>query len=314
MITNQLHLQLQAAEMRRLLEDAADDPILEMQLRIRLAGAEKDLAAATRQISLLPTEHVPARAAIFLKGKSVHDSEGICPSLAGEALIQYEKMFIEQALHDEREAARRAGRQRRPRGASKPGLLFTGTPRGSFGLEFIPQTTEDGYLEVHAQSLRNVAEALVRVAGSGAKELNETFKQIPCRMLPPLKKFMKTLADHGAELRLAFPDRPSQILSIEQIKTTAERLDKDVDQKTETIDATFRGLTLETGRFELITSGGDVISGTVAEDLAEDDLIRISRLTTRPCVATLEKTIISKLAGAATTAYVLIDAHEPDSD
>ena len=52
-------------------------------------------------------------------------------------------MFVEQALHDERMMAKDAGRNRRPRGSPAPELLFVGTPRGSFGLEFVPQTPDD---------------------------------------------------------------------------------------------------------------------------------------------------------------------------
>jgi hypothetical protein len=309
-------VQNQTIELQHLVETAGNDPILAPQLRERLEDAQKELEEARRQDgSLLPRENIVfPKAAIFLKGSSVEGSEGIRPSLAAEALIQYEKMYTEQAVHDEREAAKKAGRQRRPRGAPIPRLMFTGTPRGSFGLEFVAITAEDGsQQEVHSQSLRNVATALVHVADSDSSTLDETIKQIPPRVVQPLKNFMKALAENNAEIRLAFPDQASQSLSVEKVRAAADRLEKGVVQTTETLTGTFRGATLESGKFDLKTDAGDVITGTVADDLSEEDLIRISSLTNHRCVATLEKTTVIKIAGAPTVTYVLIDAQSmPD--
>ena len=222
-------------------------------------------------------------------------------------MIQYEKMFIEQAMHDEREAARKAGRHRRKRGTAKPALLFTNTPRGSFGLEFVPQITELDCLEVHAQSLRNIADALILVADE-SRAIDDVAKQIPASVLKHLKGFMGTLAKHGAQIRLAFPDRNSRSLTVENVRTAAERLDKEVIQETETIHGTIRGVTLESAKFDFLIDVGEVISGTVADDLADDELERLFHLTDKPCVATIQKTTVSKIGGAPTPTYVLLDA------
>ena len=310
-MNNRTFLQIQAIQLRDLLEKAGDDPILVPQLRERLKDAENELEAAKHQDgSLLPKENVVLpSAAIFLRGGGVQDSEGIRPSLAGEALIQYEKMFTGQAMHDERDAARKAGRQRRPRGASMPGLLFTGTPRGSFGLEFVPQPTEDGLLlEVHARSLRNVADALVRVAGSKSESLDEVVQSIPSRVLQPLKQFLKLLAQHGVDLRLAFHDQPAQSLTAEEIKKAAERLEREVEQKEQRVSGTFRGVTRETGHFDLRTDADEVISGRVDDQFTEDDFDRIDRLTNKPCKAELQRTTVRTIAGTSTPTFVLLNA------
>jgi hypothetical protein len=309
-MNNETFFQVQTAELQRLLDTSADDPILGPQLRDRLDEVKKRLQATRQEPgTLLPKEtRILPRAAIFLRGGGVHDSEAIRPSLAGEALIQYEKMFTEQAIHDERLAARTTGRQRRPRGAPIPGLWFTGTPRGSFGLEFSPQIGEDeSLLEVHAQSLENIADALTRVAASGSLSLDEIVSNIPSRVLQHLKQFLTVLAQNGAELRLAFPDRPSRFLSESEVKIAAERLDREVTQETLAIKGKFRGLTLESGSFDLITDDG-LIKGTVADDLTEEDLERIHNLTNQQCVADLERTTVRKVGGTETTSYVLLDA------
>lgn len=308
-MNKQTFLQVQTLELQRLLQTAGDDPILAPQLRERLEDAQKELDEVRRQEgALLPREppELP-RAAIFLRGDGVNDSEGIRPGLAGEAMIQYEKIFVEQALHDEREAARKAGRHRRRRGASKPGLLLTGTPRGSFGMEFVPQVTDEAVLETHAESLRHVADAIIVVA-EGSSGLDEIVKKIPANVLQHVKSFLVTLARHGAELRLAFPDRSSRSLSAERVKDAAERLDRGVFQQEVTIHGKMRGVTFESGRFDFVSESGDVISGTVADHLTEEEMERLSQLTNQPCNATLQKTAVNKIGGGSPPNYVLLDA------
>jgi hypothetical protein len=305
-------LQVQAIQLRSMLQDAGDDPIIAPQLQERLDEVEAQMQAMQHESgSLLPLDAVVSpRAAIFLRGAGVQDSHGIRPSLAGEALIQYEKMFVEQALHDEREEARRAGRQRRPRGAPKPSLLFTGTPRGSFGLEFSPLATEDsGVSRVHAQTLHNVADVVVRISAANEDTLDEIVRSIPSRVLQPLKQFLRILSENQAELRLAFHDAPSKTLTSDQVTRTAERLERDIEQSTVTYTGVFRGVTRESGYFDLRLDDGTVITGTVADALTEDDLDRIDQLTNKPCIATLQTTTVRNVAGYGAPTFVLIDAN-----
>ena len=306
-------LRIQTIELQGLLEQSADDPIIGPQLQERLADAQKELDAETRMPDSLWRKEpfsLP-RAAFFLRGGGVEGSEGIRPALAGEALIQYEKMFVAQAVHDERIAAKSAGRQRRPRGAGTPGLLFTGTPRGSFGMEFVPQVSDDQtLLAVHAQSLVNVADALTKVVHSDSATLTRAVDEIPATVLKPLKQFLRTLAQHDAELRLAFSDRRSQSLSAPELKAAADLLEREVEEKDIQVDGIFRGLTQDTGYFDVRASDGNVLSGTVADELTEEDMERISKLTNRPCVAEIHETIMHKVEGPATTKYVLINARK----
>jgi hypothetical protein len=312
-MNDEAFLQIQTIELQRLLNISSDDPVLAPQLQKRLANAEQELAAAKREPGTLIPKETPIlpRAAVFLRGGGVQGSEGISPSLAGEVLTQYEKMFVAQALHDERIAANTAGRKRRPRGASTPELLFTGTPRGSFGLEFVPRLHEDpSLLNVHSQSLVHIAESLTKVAGSDQTTLNNVVSRIPSGVLKPLKQLLRALALHKAELRFAFQDRPSQSISATQIETIASYLDHDVNQETVEISGTFRGVARESGVFDLRVSEDKVITCEVDDNLTEDDLERIDALTNQEGVAHLERITVSTIAGIETVRYVLLDAKQ----
>jgi len=307
---NRLFLQTQVVQVRQLLEQATDDPILRPQLEQRLQRLEAELSSVEPQPSslFLPEHPRLPRIALFLRGGGVQGSDGIRPSLAGEAMIQYEKMFTEQALLDERQAARDAGRQRRPRNATRPGLLFTGTPRGSFGLEFVPQPSADLNLtEVHAQSLKHVAQALLGVTEKD-ESLDETVGRISPGLLRPMKRFLSVLAQHGAELRLAFSDTPSRVIGIDRIRSAAERLNREVEDEEQKIQGVFRGLTRESTIFDLITDDGRLITGTIDESLTEEDLDRIDELTNRHCIARIQTTTVRPVSGPERRTFLLLDA------
>jgi hypothetical protein len=304
-------LQRQVMELTRLRKLAAKDPILEPQLQERLDEASAALEHAQRiEGSLIPRRdpEMP-RAAIFLRGGGVNGSEGIRPNLAGNVLIQYEKMFTAQAIHDERQAALRAGRQRRPRGAPTPELLFTSTPRGSFGMEFVPQTTSDpSMLLVHGQSFKNIARAITAISANDAKVADEAIQKIPSAVLQPLKQFVRVLSDYQAELRLAFPDeRPISVTSA-QLRSASDRLEREVAQDILELQGVFRGVTRESGHFDLKIESGDVITGIVADTFSEDDLSRVDQLTNKLCRATIQRTVVSTVAGALPPEYILLDA------
>ncbi len=308
--------QHEMVQLRQLLDQSQDDPILAPQLQQRLENVENELKAIQPdKEALFPMEPIPARprVALFLTGAAVRDSEGIRPGLAGEALIQYEKMFTEQALHDEREAARAAGRERRRRGSPIPSLLFTGTPRGSFGLEFAPQPLEDrGLLPVHAKSLKNIAETLLHVS-SAESNWDETIEGILPRVLQPMKQFLRTLAQHGAEVRLAFSDGPSKSIDADRIKQVSERLEREWDEEEIEVKGVFRGFTWETTVFDLLPEDGTVISGTMADSLTEEDFERIAPLTNRRCTAKLQVTTLRPVTGPPRKKYLLLDVIPEDT-
>jgi hypothetical protein len=84
-------------------------------------------------------------------------------------------------------------------------------------------------------------------------------------------------------------------------------IQREVEQDTVKLKGKFRGVTLESGCFDLVTDDG-LIKGSVADDLTEEDLERIHKLTNHDCVAELQKTTVRKIGGPETTDYVLLDA------
>ena len=306
-------LKSQVVQLRNLLKLAQNDPVMQPQLQRRLQYAEKRLAETEPEPgNLFPVAicELP-RVALFLTGAAVQGQSGIRPGLAGQTLIQYDMMFRQQALHDERVLARTAGRIRRPRGSREPELLFTGTPRGSFGLEFTPQAAADGTAnDLHVQALEHVADALARITGSDAEESSDLTGGIPPGVLPPLKRFLSALAQHDAEIRLAFSDKPGRTLTAASIKKAAQRLDRDIAIEPLEVIGVFRGLTLDTGHFDFRTDDNNTISGMLADQLTDEEIEQIVPLANKRCMATLQKTIVTGLSNSPSLRYVLEKCEE----
>jgi hypothetical protein len=282
-------LQAQKLELERLLEQVADHPLMAPPLRSRLQRVEQKLLELPKEDASVSPEQL--RSALFFRRGGVAP-EGIDAGLAGEALAQYQKMFEQQAIHDERELARSAGRKRRPKGASTPRLLLTGTPAGSFGFEFIPQITPDNAaLKAHGESLQKIANWLHQ-AGDDDKSYNDSIIAMPSGVLSAMKRFFRVLANYETELRLVFWNDITHFLPIEKIKKASARLEREVISKDLELEGIFRGMTLESGHFDLITEDGKVISGVISDEFTEEDMEQLYSLKDKKCKFYLTEIII----------------------
>lgn len=299
-------LRMENAGLRQLLEMYEADNPMAAQIKQRIEDNEFKLKDLSKETSLLPRsrDEIP-RAAFFLHGGiGVEGSEGIRPSLAGLALIEYERMFTAQALHDEREATPKG---RRPKGAKPPELLLTATHRGSVGFEFVPREIEnDNIISIHVQAFRNIGKTLASIAFEKSNSLEELLSQTPRQMLKPLKNFFTTLARFDVDLRLAFSEGPDVAIDSLNIKQVAQRLEKDLKHDILKVDGVFKGLTLESGHFDHQDQSGSVLTGFCDEELSVDDLHRLHGFTEKPCRAIIEETTISSVTKTARS-YVLKD-------
>lgn len=302
-IFNKAHL----ADLERLAEVAKDDPVLGPQSLSRLerarTQAQADATQTEGQGSLLPQAQL-FRAAFFLDGDAVAGTSGIDCMLAGQALTYYTKMFAEEARVRERDAAEAAGRARRPRGSGEPTLMLTATPRGSFGFEVTPRTNDETLVQMHGAVIQSVIDTIMTVGGDNDGPVGGVENE---RLLPHLKQFFKTLAKHHVSIRFATTTGDRRRLEADRVSAAAERLSRKVIERNIEAAGVFRGLTLETGRFDFRTNNDDLISGEVSGDLGADELDRIYALKDQRCIAALQQTKIIHV-DKTTVKYQLLDA------
>ena len=293
---------LQTIELSHLLEEIGDDPFLAPQFRERLAQAEAKLR------STHPPSNVPMpRMAMFLRGGGVDEaSHAVRPSLAADVLTQYEKMYTEQAIYNEREIAQNSGKTRRPKGSVTPKLWFTGTPHGSFGLEFVPEQTDDPALaQAHTDAITKVTDSLLEITTSDEASADRALMNVIPPVIAPLRHLLRSLSTHGAELRLSIHGRASRSVSTEQISTAVKLLDREVVEEEVVLHGTFRGVTLQSGYFDFLTVEGSTITGRVATDMPPEFLSDALKLTDLPSEAIVLKTTVKPITGQERVDYVL---------
>lgn len=303
-MTRASQIQWEIDQLQGLLVEVADSEISRIQIQSRIKGLQGELQAETPNGEIFPrVEPTLPRAAVFLVGESMN-GQGVRAGLAGEVLIRYEKMFREQALHDERTTRKDDGHARRKRGTQEPTLLLTGTPRGSFGFDFSPISTDSDMLALHAQSLKNVATAVSFIADS--EVIPETISdKLPRGMLSHIVAFFKILASNDLSIRFAFQDQAPSTISAESIRDASAKLEQRVDIEELKVRGKPRGATMKSGHFDFVKDDGVTISGFLDEQLDDEDRKQIIELNDQPADAIIELTTVTLLSGQERREYIL---------
>lgn len=300
----------QLAGLLRLREHANDEPNLVFQLDQRIKQAELDWDRARKEQDLLFDDtRETVKTAIFASGGTgVCGSHAIKASLAAEILLDYEKMFVIQAIHSERLVAASRGKARRKRGTPEPSLLLTSTPLGSFGFEFSPAPSDDYALQdIHADALKNVSYAITQIATGDDDVMADTVRFLPPKLVSHMRRFFRNMTSHGINIRMAFSSGESETISAESISRANTFLEHEITEETISLQGIFRGLTMDSLSFDLATDGFNV-SGRVSEALDDERLEQIQQLTNKRCIAKLHKTTIVKKNRSSITEYELLEA------
>ena len=191
-------------------------------------------------------------------------------------------------------------------GESESRLLLTGLPRGSFGLE-LTRADSDGLFEENqlADTLAHVTklvEAAARSDEDFAAELDETAP----RVIESLRKFLEVIAKGKAGLRLESGDYRCVMSPIE----ANEAFDRVAGTLTNfddvSIPGVFKGVLLESWKFDFVTEEGHRVGGKIDESLTEEQVIALSKeLFNERCVATLLKTTVLFKNGRVRTTHTL---------
>jgi hypothetical protein len=309
-VTELEELQLRVGMLTRLLENSRSSPIAEPQLTARLEAAKEELQKFERREGDLfdRTPVALTKVALFLRGRSVTGDQGISTSLAGQALQQYENLYAEQALHEERETSRQNGGERRKRGTPRPELLFIGTPRGSFGLEFSPKPAEDNLLaQAHVNAVQKTTQTIATVCNQSL-DADRRIEGVLPSVLGELRKFMRVLAEHEVELRIASSKSKPVWISKDAILNASNFLTNSVEERTILVPCVFRGITHETRHFDIVDNDGVVFTGYVNDAHSDEDLERFDSYLHRKCEAELLETTIATVTGRKIrTTYTLME-------
>jgi hypothetical protein len=289
-------LKVQLLDTQRLRDIAGQHPLMSVALQQK----ERELK---EKIAALPLGNKEARTILFFSGEPVQGSIGIDASFAGRVLEPFQSMVM--ADYADRWHGVVGSRGRRP-GEAQSRLLLIGLPRGSFGLELAradnDELFEEGQLADTLAHVTKLVEAAARSDEDFAAELDETAP----RVIQNLREFLEVVAKGKAGLRLESGDFRCTMNPIEAndaFNRVAGTITNDEPIK---IPGVFKGVLLESWKFDFVTNENHSVGGKIDENLSEEQVIALNRqFFNERCLASLVKTTVLFKNGRVRTTYIL---------
>ena len=255
------------------------------------------------KIDSLPLGSKEARTILFFSGEPVQGSIGIDASFAGRVLEPFQSMVM--ADYADRWHGVVGSRGRRT-GEAESRLLLTGLPRGSFGLELTRADNDELFEENQlADTLAHVTklvEAAARSDEDFAAELDETAP----RVIQNLREFLEVIARGKAGLRLESGDFRCTMDPIEANEAFNRVAGTITSDELVNIPGVFKGVLLESWKFDFVTEENHRVGGKIDESLTEEQVIALNRsLFNERCVAALLKTTVLFKNGRVRTTHTL---------
>jgi hypothetical protein len=289
-------LKVQLIDTQHLREIAGQHPLMSVALEER----ERELKV---KISALPLGNKEARTVLFFSGDPVQGSVGIDASFAGRVLEPFQSMVM--ADYADRWHGVVGSRGRRS-GEADSRLLLTALPRGSFGLELTRADNDELFEEDQlADTLAHVTKLVESSARSDedfAAELDETAP----RVIQNLRQFLEVVSKGKAGLRLETGDYRCSMNPVEANEAFNRVAGTITNDEPVRLPGTFKGVLLESWKFNFVTEENHLLAGKIDENLTEEQVIALNlKFFNNRCAASLLKTTVLFKNGRVRTTYIL---------
>jgi len=288
----------QLLETERLIEMTGDHPVMALGLAQRKQELEETLQS-------LPIGHKEPRTVLFFSGEPVIGSIGIDANFAGRILAPFQNMVMSE--HAQRWHGTIGSRGRRS-GEQESRLILTGLPRGSFGLELSKAENDELFEEDQlADTLAHVTR-LIESAGRSDEDFATELDETSPRVVQSLRDFLKVVSEGKAGLQMESGDFRcylNPIKASEAYQRVSDTITKDEKVQEKGI---FKGLLLESWRFDFVNEAGHKITGKLDENLTQQQAVELGReYLEKACQADLLKTTILFKNGRERTTYCLLN-------
>jgi hypothetical protein len=256
-------LKAQILDTERMLEMVIDHPLM-------AEGFKEKINELRSELEKIPKEAFEPKIQLLFSGNSVVGSQGIKSSFVAKTVNPFQEMVKTQAA-----LVRfgRVGKRGRAKKGASTDLYLTALPIGSFGVELSQLETTDLFDSI---DVSNAIKQVISIVESSAMD-DETFEKIiaevPKRNLTNLRRLLEEVAENNSILKMESNEVGIQI-SEQKVKEAYLRVAETTDVENEfLVKGVFRGILLDSGRFEIQDESGKKLSGFISPDLSEDELI-----------------------------------------
>lgn len=257
------NLKAQIIDTEHLLGMVIDHPLMSISLSERLKYLKTEL-------DLLPKESFEPKVQLLFSGNAVIGSQGIKSSFVGKTITPFQEMVKTQtALF----RFGKVGKRGKTKNGANNDLFLTALPVGSFGIELTQLESSDLF---DGADVSNAMKSVMKLIENSTKD-DDTFEAAiegtPKRSLTNLKKFLHEIYNENSILKMESGELGIEI-SNENVIEAYNRVSSVLnEEETVLVNGIFRGLLLDSAKFEIQDENGYKISGFISEDLDEEQLV-----------------------------------------
>lgn len=261
-------LKAQIIDSEHLLEMVLDHPLMAEGLREKILDLRKKLEN-------LPKEVFEPRIQLLFSGNAVAGSQGIKSSFVGRTLSPFQEMVKTQAAMIRFGHVGKRGQAKR---SANTELYLTALPTGSFGIELAQLESYDLFDAQDVSRAMKSVMVLVNDISLDDTTFENAIVNTPKRNLINLKKFLKEVVDEDSVIVMECGELGIEIPR-DKVKEAYHRVAETLDiEEIIIISGIFRGILLDSGRFEAQNEEGRKISGFLSEELREEELIKYDQV------------------------------------
>lgn len=260
-------LKAQIVDTERLLEMVIDHPLMAESLKERIELLRKEL-------SELPEISDEPNVKLLFSGNAVIGSKGIKSSFVSKTISPFQEMLKTQVALIR---FGKVGKRGRTNKGANTELYLTALPVGSFGIELSQLKTNDLFESIDvSNAIKNVMQLIENTAVDD-KTFEQTIENTPKRNLSNLKRFLEEIYQENSILKMESGEKYLE-LPHTKIKEAFERVAATTDEENEIlVNGIFRGLLLDSAKFEIQDEFGKKITGFISPDLSENQLIEYDK-------------------------------------
>ncbi|ATN05831.1 hypothetical protein CRN76_10695 [Chryseobacterium indologenes] len=264
------YLKIQIAETEKLLNMVIDHPLMSINMKQRLKILKEELDS-------IPQELFEPVIQMLFSGDAVSGSEGIKSTFVSKITPPIQGLVKTQLAIKK---YGKVGSRGRTRKKANNELYLTALPRGSFGIELtrIEGSDEDLFDLVDSSEAMKDVIYLIKNTSESDESFQSIIETTPKRNLSNLKKLLQEISNEKSMLKMDCGEVHIELTS-EQVDVAAKRVSYAIEDEYElVIDGIFRGMLLDSNRFEILDHNGNSISGYISNELEEEALIEYDRL------------------------------------
>ncbi len=256
-------IKAQIIDTERLLKMVAGHKLMSIGLKEKIDSLKKELASFP-ETSFEPTVQ------LLFSGNAVHGSEGIKSSFIAKTVTPFQEMIKTQVALEKYDQVGKRGQTKK---GSNVELYITALPTGSFGVELSQLEDTELFDSIDISNAMKHVMSLIDSATSDDNAFEALLDSTPQRLFTNLKRFLQAIAEEKSVLKMESNELGIEITNA-RVAEGYQRVATMVDDEREVfMNAVFRGLLLDSGKFEILDEEGKKISGFISKDLNEEQLV-----------------------------------------